>query len=257
MHDGVRQGNAVELWQRKVRATACGRQGSLGVVHKQGMMDMMNAFKTAFAAVTLGMMVAMPAAAATVTVLNSSAQGSGNTAGIDFAQEYGAYTPINASWSADPTFTPPSGNAAGQSQSPFNSNALTDNRAYFTVGGVAEQGGAPSPVTLTFQAMQTAFNILWGSIDSYNSIAFFSGTNQVASYTGDDIVALGGLGGTAANFEKVALLYFSNFDGGFDSVQFSSSSQAFEFALVPVPAAGFLLLGALGGLAALRRRKTA
>ena len=64
-------------------------------------------------------------------------------------------------------------------------------------------------------------------------------------------------------FEAVLSTLFTNPDRlvqtvsfGWDSIE-AGTQISFEVAAVPVPAAGFLLIGALGGLAALRRRKTA
>ena len=109
--------------------------------------------------------------------------------------------------------------------------------------------------------MQSTFTLLWGSIDSYNSIEFLLGGVSQLLYTGTDLInqsLFDPLSGTGPNYEQVALVNFSNFANGFDKVTFKSTQAAFEMALppVPVPAAGLLLLGALGGLAALRRRKT-
>jgi len=59
-------------------------------------------------------------------------------------------------------------------------------------------------------------------------------------------------------FNYVELVRFDGFGAdGFDKIEFSSVAPAFEFALAPVPAAGMLLLTALGGRAVLHRRKAA
>lgn len=50
--------------------------------------------------------------------------------------------------------------------------------------------------------------------------------------------------------------YIFNFDRGFGTA-FATMSGRVEAAVVPVPAAGLLLLGALGGLAVMRSRRTA
>ena len=52
-----------------------------------------------------------------------------------------------------------------------------------------------------------------------------------------------------------AFVYFDDIASG--DRDFDDLVMKIDIAAVPVPAAGFLLLGALGGLAALRRRKTA
>lgn len=131
---------------------------------------------------------------------------------------------------------------------------------YYTVGS---PGYTPSPAVLTLDAVATTFSMLWGSIDSYNAVEFLLGNLVQDTVSGAEL----GLG-TAGNV--TASVDFSNIGDNnltFDTVKFYSNfgrngdQAAFEFATrlspVPVPAAGLLLLGALGGLAALRRRKTA
>lgn len=194
------------------------------------------------------------------TLLATSTNGGGNTAGITYAQGFGANLPAGASWSDDPTVTPPPGNVSGQYQSPFNNTVLQDVQNYYNVGGVSGANGAPSPQTLSFDSDQSAFTLLWGSIDSYNTLEFLDGAGSVLSLTGTELVSLFMLGGTPTNFEQVALVTFDFLNGiTFDNVKFSSSQAAFEFALapVPLPAAAWLMIAALAGLGFVGRRRPA
>jgi hypothetical protein len=212
-------------------------------------------FTRALVAVAALGFASLPATAATVVVLDDSTQGGGNTADL-YGAGYGANTPLGSSWSFDPTW--PAGNVGGQAQSPFNNTPALGPQDYFAVGN----NTVPSPVTLTFGVAQSAFSILWGSIDDYNEIVFNLTGGGTFSYNGDALATLLGIAPPlVTNYEHVALVSFSNFTSGtFDSVSFySHGAAAFEFGLapVPLPAGGLLLIGALGGLAALRRRKTA
>lgn len=210
--------------------------------------------------------VVTSASAATVSLIDTSTQGVGNTADV-YGASYGSAGWATSLFTSDPTVTPPPGSVSGIYQSPFNNTGLASTRSYFSVGGVDGDGdGSLSPNTLTFGSPKTSLSILWGSIDSYNTITFLNGAAEVASYTGTDIVTLFGLGGSAANYEQVALLNFS--DLVYDSVRFTSTDAAFEFGLdlrsppvtaVPLPGALPLFVTGLGalGFAGWRKRNKA
>ena len=213
-------------------------------------------------ATSVAIMAAASASALSVNLVNSSAQGAGNQASV-FAPNHTNYITGGASWlgGIDPTWTGP--DQANISKSPFEDGSGNpySGQSYFSV--IADNfntsigGGAQGSATLTFGKTQTGLNMLWGSIDSYNTIEFFLDGSSLGSLTGTNIVSDFGLGGTSDNFEQVALLRFGGFESGFDRVTFSSTGNSFEFALapVPLPAAGLLLLTALGGMKVMSRRR--
>ena len=142
-------------------------------------------------------------------------------------------------------------------------DGLSANQEYL----VANPGtSATDNVTLSYKTAQSSLTILWGSIDTYNTLTLSNGADTVV-VTGSQIGALLGLsftgGGNSVAADptgQTALVTISNLGlgSGFNTAVFSSSSAAFEFTFVaPEPASlamsGTALLAVAGVV--LRRRK--
>ena len=122
---------------------------------------------------------------------------------------------------------------------------------------------ANSSATYAFATTRDSIDLLWGTPDDYNFVDFF--------LAGVAVDSVGGGTTGIANFADQTTNQFVTItaSGLFDSVKFrSTTANAFEYATVtplpivtpapvPLPAAGLLLLGAMGGLAGLRRRRKA
>ena len=143
---------------------------------------------------------------------------------------------------------------------------------YLTVGS-SSANRPNADVTINFSPtwLATSFGLLWGSIDSYNTISFFRGGSLLRSFNGTEVVAaLNALGINAVvdgtngtpNGDPRSTQYVKFFAEGsgeyFDQVVLASTQAAFEsdnhsYEAIPTPA---LLPGLIGmGVAALRRKQ--
>jgi hypothetical protein len=115
-------------------------------------------------------------------------------------------------------------------------------------------------LTFSFSSGQKYLGLLWGSVDDYNTLEFWSGGSLISSFTGLDVTA-------SANGDRGAsgtyYVYVNDLDGSFDKVVAKSTTNAFEIdnvsydtrSHIPDSGATIALVGAaLLGLAALRRK---
>lgn len=166
-------------------------------------------------------------AAAPVETFDSRALGQGAFVGADGGSYTGFGTVLNGSAdgiNAAPYFGfgPYSGVGA-----PPVSGSGQDLTNYLSMGPTS--GANPgTPETISYTSIKNIFGLYWGSVDTYNTVDFFLGSNPtpVASFSGSDVTGLLATG-CQTSFGCNGYVVFS--DLSFDKVVLGSAAQfAFE-----------------------------
>lgn len=152
------------------------------------------------------------------------------------------------------------GNPIGVANQPNGVDATT----YLTSGSFGNTVGAAAELVLPGGGGYTYFGLLWGSVDTYNTLSFYNGATLVGTIIGTQVTP------AATGDQGAAGTFYVNItsDTPFTRVVATSSQYAFEFDNiafarenpfnVPAPAAlGLFGMGLLCLAWATRRRRTA
>ncbi len=113
------------------------------------------------------------------------------------------------------------GNVKGVAAAPYTPSGVQTTNFF-----AAEPQGA---VTISYASQQQYFGMLWGSVDTYNTLSFYNGSSLVGQLTGSNVKtnANGDQGANGSYFVNI------NFSGvTYNSVVAQASSPAFEFGLI-------------------------
>ncbi|NER35795.1 MAG: PEP-CTERM sorting domain-containing protein [Oscillatoria sp. SIO1A7] len=133
---------------------------------------------------------------------------------------------------------------------------MADNASHF-LSVAPTSGGLDNPTTIEFAEKLDYFGLYWGSTGWYDSIEFYNGSTQVASFTGEDVSGIPGVSGNWTDPEyNMYVNFFAETGESFDKIvlnathiAFETDNHAYRVAAVPEPSAVLGLLG-LGAIAA-------
>jgi hypothetical protein len=110
-------------------------------------------------------------------------------------------------------------------------------------------------VTLSLPGQETYFGLLWGSVDSYNTLTLYNGSTVVGTVTGTDVTT------SADGNQGASGTFYVNITSSesFDKVVATSTSNAFELDnvayAVPEPSSFVLALVGVVGVVAYKRTR--
>lgn len=114
------------------------------------------------------------------------------------------------------------GNVTGLTAAPWTPTGI-ESRNYFSTQPKGD-------ITISYGQNQQYFGIMWGSVDSYNTVSFYNNDRLVEEVTGRDVVR------SPDGNQAAKGTYFANFnfngDNSFNRVVFASSTPAFEFNMI-------------------------
>jgi hypothetical protein len=115
-----------------------------------------------------------------------------------------------------------------------------DTTTYLTTG--------TGSVTLSLPGEEKYLGLLWGSVDTYNTLSLYDGSTLVGTITGSDVTS------NADGDQSASGTFYVNINSttSFDKIVATSTSNAFEFDNVAfnptaVPEPSSIVLGLLGG----------
>ena len=207
--------------------------------------------KTILRAATAAAAIALaPVAASSATI--SSVQMTPEQLGAVTPQDNPLFDPVTI---VGTVFENTSGSVSGLRRSPFDTAVDGDGEpSPNRTSGQYTSVSAESSASFTYQIVQTALSMIWGSPDTYNILTLSLGGSEVVT------VVPGSTTG-APLAPQLGAWWFTIENVKFDKVTFqSTTNNALEFANytttpIPLPAAGWLLLTALGGLGVMARRR--
>lgn len=161
---------------------------------------------------------------------------------------------------SSPTGTPTvlQGSKSGEYAAPLN-----DTSKYLTISSTSNNVvGNTGSVTVKFAQALDYFGLYWGSIDAFNSIAFYKGDTLLNQYSGTDVPQTTASGNQTSSLDNQYVNFFADTKGAFDKIVLSSTAPAFEsdnfaYRQAPEPAAvlGLLAFGAVSAGSVLKRRR--